>query len=346
MMPPHEPPRKLPDQVIRESLQHPASLREFLQAVVPHLAAGFDCERARLIARDFPMEDWRVREADLPFEIPYRTAEGERLALVCVLIEHQSDTDVLMPLRSLYFAVGYWDRQWRTWMELPPPRPPLRLSPVLPIVLYTGPTPWGSNRTMADLLTEPRAFHVFAPVWEPLFWNLAERTPRDLLDSGSAWLEMLSVIRVERAEAAEFQAVFAEAIHRLAALQGREEVRWSDLLRIVLTYASWRRPPVERPTLEKIALETNPTRKEEVRKMVQTIAEALIEEGHAKGHAEGHAEGVLETNRENLRRLLLRKFPQLPEAILQRINACTDIERLKAALDRLLDLKSLDEFTL
>jgi hypothetical protein len=57
MIPHHEPPRNLPDQVIRESLMHPASLREFLQQVVPHLADGFDCERARLISREFPLED-------------------------------------------------------------------------------------------------------------------------------------------------------------------------------------------------------------------------------------------------------------------------------------------------
>ncbi len=283
MMPRHKPPRSLPDQVIRESLQHPASLREFLQDVVPHLAAGFDCERARLIDREFPMEDWRSREADLPFEIPYRTTEEERLALVCVLIEHQSDTDPLMPLRSLYFGVGYWDRQWKDWAALQPPRPPLRLSPVLPIVLYTGPTPWGSNRTMADLLTEPQAFHAFAPVWEPIFWNLAEHSPQQLLNTGAAWLELMSVMRVERADAEEFQAIFAEAAQRLAALQGREEVRWSDFLRIVLTYASWRRPPVEGNTLRKIAMDANPTQKEEIRRMAQTIAEALIEEGRAKG---------------------------------------------------------------
>ena len=342
MMPRHKPPRSLPDQIIRESLQHPASLREFLQDVVPHLATGFDCERARLIDREFPMEDWRSREADLPFEIPYRTAEEERLALVCVLIEHQSDTDPLMPLRSLYFGVGYWDRQWKAWAALEPPRPPLRLSPVLPIVLYTGPTPWGSNRTMADLLTEPQAFHVFAPVWEPLFWNLAEHSPQQLLNSGAAWLELMSVMRVERADAVEFQAVFAEAAQRLAALQGREEVRWSDFLRIVLTYASWRRPPAEGDTLTKIAMEANPTRKEEVRQMAQTIAEALIEEGRA----EGRAEGELGTQRENLRRLLLRKFQQLPDTILQRIETCADVEKLKAAIDRVLDMKSLNEFDL
>ena len=273
MMPRHEPPRNLPDQIIRDSLKQPANLREFLHAAIPELASGFDCERAEEISREFPMEDWRVRTADLPLEIPYRTAEGEGAALVCVLIEHQSDTDPLIPLRVLYFGVGYWDRQWREWAKQTPPRPPLRFRPVLPIVLYTGPTPWGSNRAMADLLTEPKEFHAFAPKWEPLFWNLADYTPEQLLNSGAPWMQMLSVLRVERAEAEVFHRVFTEAAKRLAALQGREEVRWSDCLHVILTYASWRRPRGEAKILEDIALEVNPTRKERVQNMIQTIAE-------------------------------------------------------------------------
>lgn len=152
----------------------------------------------------------------------------------------------------------------------------------------------------------------------------------------------MSVIRVERAEAAEFQAVFAEAVQRLAALQGSNVVRWSDFLRIVFTYASWRRPPAERETLTNLVIEANPTRKEEVRRMAQTIAEALI----AEGRAEGRAEGELRTNRDNLRRLLLRKFQQLPDTVLQRIEACADVEQLKTAIERVLDMNYLDEFSL
>jgi hypothetical protein len=104
-------------------------------------------------------------------EIPYRVGDASVPALVVVLLEHQSDTDPMMPLRLLYFAVTYWDRQWRAWEEAPPPRPPFRLNPVLPVVVYTGATPWGSNRTLADLLGEPQAFHAYAPAWQPLFWK-------------------------------------------------------------------------------------------------------------------------------------------------------------------------------
>ncbi len=80
--------------------------------------------------------------------------------------------------------------------------------------------------------------------------------------------------------------------------------------------------------------------------MGQTIAEALIEEGFVKGVAEGRAEGELHANREILRRLLIRKFTDLPETVLQQIEGCADLQRLKAAIDRVLEVKSLDEFNL
>lgn len=210
---------------------------------------------------------------------------------------------------------------------------------------------------MADLLTEPKVFHAFAPKWEPIFWNLADYTPEQLLHSGAPWLEMLSVLRVERAEAEVFQSVFAEAAKRLAALQGHEQVRGFNCLRVICTYASWRRPSAEGKTLEDIALKANPTRKEEVRQMFQSIADELIERGRIEGRAEaqtiadelierGRTEGELQTHRDNLRRLLLRKFKQLPDVVLQRIESCTDVEQLKTAIDHVLDWNSVDEFSL
>src|SRR5262245_1807728 len=115
--------RDLADRAIRTSLKYPEHLRSFLQEAVPDLAGGFDCTRARLADREFLLEDWRRREADLPFEIPYRFGDEEVWALVFLLLEHQSDTDPVMPLRMLLMAVLYWERQWREWERLPVPRP-------------------------------------------------------------------------------------------------------------------------------------------------------------------------------------------------------------------------------
>jgi hypothetical protein len=339
MMPtPDNPPRDLEDRVIRQSLRQPANLRAFLQRAVPDLAAGFDCEHARLLDRELFLGNWRRVEADLPFEIPYRTGAGEQLALVYVLIEHQSDTDPLMPLRTLFVAVGYWHSQWQEWMRQDRPRPPLRLRPVLPIVLYTGATRWGSNRTLADLLGEPEAFHAFAPVWRPLFWNLADQTPEALLQSGEGWLQMLAVIQTERRDPAEFLAVVTEASQGMSGVEGSDVVRWWELVQIVLAYALGRRPAAEREALLDAVVKATPHRAREIRAMVKTSVDEWLEEGMVKGQ--------LLANRATLRRLLTLQFGALPETVLERIEQTADIDRLNAAIDRVLKMTSLDELDL
>ena len=194
MSSPANAPRDLEDRVLRESLKEPANQQAFLRRVVPQFAEGFDYERVELLKRELVADDWRHREADLPFQIPYRTGNDEIMALVYVLIEHQSNEDPMMPLRKLYFAAAYWDSQWREWAKIEPPRPAFRLHPILPIVLYTGNKPWASNRTLADMLGEPAEIHAFAPTWQPLFWYLSEQTPESLLSSGEGWLQMRSQI--------------------------------------------------------------------------------------------------------------------------------------------------------
>src|SRR6058998_40761 len=226
MGPGSEGPRDLPDRVIRQALRHPANLRAFLHQAAPALAGGFDCDRSRLLEREFPLDDWRRREADLPFEIPYRLGDEERWALVYVLLEHQSAEDPAMPLRLLYFVVLYWERQWRAWEQQAAPKPPLRLSPVLPLVLYTGAGPWENNRTLHDLLGEPAELHGFVPQWGPLFWELCQQDANQLLESGDEWQEMLAVLRAQGEDAAGFERVFAEAIRRLEGLAAQDHVRW------------------------------------------------------------------------------------------------------------------------
>ena len=336
MTPADQPPRDLTDRVIRQTLQRPAHLRSFLREAVPDLADGFDCDRAELVDRMFPIKDWRRREADLPFEIPYRTGAEELLALVFVLIEHQSDTDPLLPLRMLFYAVSYWERQWTEWEKQKRPKPPLRLHPVLPIMLYTGAAPWGSNRTLADLLGEPAAFHAFAPAWRPLFWNLSERTPRALLDTGAEWLQMLAVMRAGGEAPAGFQAVYAEFLQGMRALSLQDLARWEELMNAVITWAQWKRPADEREALRAMAAasQPDPVLRERVEAMGMTIAESYIEEGR------------ISANRETLRRQLAQRFGPLPEALLRRIEAASDAARLQAALDQVIQMKSLDELVL
>lgn len=340
-----DPLRDFPDRAIRQTLRHPEHLRDLLRSVVPDLAENFDCARARLLEREFPLEDWHARAADLPFEIPYRLGEEERWALLLVLIEHQSDTDRLMPLRLLLFAVMYWDRQWRDWKALPEPRPRLELRPVLPIVLYTASVPWGSTRTLVDLLGEPKEFHAFAPRWEPLIWNLAERTPEELLASAGDWFKMLAVLRAAEADPATFRDIYTRAVHDLAALGAQEPVRWYDLMKVLLTWVYWRRADAERDPLvaATVASQVDQERQKEIQAMTSKWGPTLFEKALAQGRDEGEAKGQLVMARANLRALVENRFGAIPPTLTQRIEATTDLDRLQAALVQVLHAQSADE---
>lgn len=104
-----EPLRDLPNRAIRQSLRHPEHLQALLQQIVPDLAAGFDCQRARLLEREFPLDDWRRREADLPFEVASGLVAAAQSSQVDVLREQeiQKMNDKLGPsFAEIHLAKG------------------------------------------------------------------------------------------------------------------------------------------------------------------------------------------------------------------------------------------------
>lgn len=152
-----------PDRAIRKLLEDPENLRELISAVAPDLATGFDFSQVEFLPREFLLEDWRRRESDLLFRVPYRRGDEKRSTLVCLLIEHQSTPDPRMPLRILLYAVLYWEREWRAWEKSHPAGESLRRTPVLPIVFHTGKGRWTAHRELAELIDGPEELKRFAP---------------------------------------------------------------------------------------------------------------------------------------------------------------------------------------
>jgi hypothetical protein len=343
-----------PDRAIRWQLQQPGNLRDLLGAVVPALAPSLDCDQAKLEPPVFPLDDWRYREADLLFLIPYRAGNGN--VLVCVLIEHQSAVDPRMPLRLLLYTVLFWEREWKKWEELPAPRPEFQPTPVLPIVFHTGPRPWKAPRSLAELVKAPEAFRPFVPQYQPLFWDLAEQSPEALLASAAEWLQALAVIRAEGEERDEFFRVMGQAVEHLRGLADREKVRWDGLIWFILAWAMHRRPPEERKALITLArsAQLDVRLQKEVQTMGETIAQHLEKKGEEKGRQEGRKEGRKEGRQEGallasqkiLLSLLRDRFGRVPKAVQQQIQAATEPERLQACILQATKIQSLDELPL
>src|SRR5262245_3980462 len=101
-----------PDRAFRMALEHPQNLRDAVAAALPDLAPRLDFAHGEYLRPEFLLQDWRGREADLLFRVPYLDPSGAaEPVLICLLLEQQSRPDPLMPLRILLYAVLFWEQQ-------------------------------------------------------------------------------------------------------------------------------------------------------------------------------------------------------------------------------------------
>jgi len=334
-------PRDFTNRILCELLAKPDHLRDLVAEAVPDLVDGFVFERMKPARQEFLVGNSRLRKPDVLVEIPYRIGDAERLALVCVLLEHQTKADWQIPLRTFLYLALYWEWQWRMWEMMPTPKVEFALTPILPIVLYTGSRPWGTAKSLRDLLGPPAVFHEFAPHWQPLFWELATHSTEELLNGPAAFLQALAIYKAEGAELEEASTLFATIYKSIGTLHDSNRIRWEDLLKFVLGWAQNRRPQAERQSWHELALEleSDEVRKREVKQMSQTIAQSIYQEGKL----DGRQEGALGHARSSLVRTGRKRFGQADDAVIAKVNALDDLDRLDRMAERLMEVESWDE---
>ncbi len=332
-------PRDFPDRGIRDTLIRPEHLRALLRRVAPEIADRLDYTRLELVQRPYLLDDWRQREADILVRLPLLGTEGAEV-LVCILIEHQSSADPVMPLRLLLYAVLHWEQQWRAWEQQHAYGVPLRLTPILPVVLHTGQQVWNTNRNLAELFAGPEELRAWAPQWPARLYDLPEHPAAELLQASEEWWQAMAVVRAERVELPEeFAGVLGEALRRLEPWAQRDRVGWQQLVRLMLYWSLFRRLPAEHAGILALVRQ-NATNLELMREveimaqqMKQNYEQELLARGQQQGRQEGKVQGRLETYREILREQLEARFPTLPPTLLQQIDSA-DLAWLKAALKR------------
>lgn len=244
-----------PDRALRAALADPKNLRDFLVMALPDLAPKLDILHAKRIEPTFTLEDWRHREADLLFEIPYAGADGPPV-LVCLMVEHQSKPDRCLPMRMLIYASLYWDQEWKEYEKDHTLGEGMAFSAVVPVVFHTGPTLWNTTRTVGELFRGPAALQAYAALWPIAYWDLAARTPEELLGEEGPFAQLLAVVRTEREDYERFRDVFVEAMRRLESIADDDRMRWHELLHILLSWVVQRRSYRDRESLLELATES------------------------------------------------------------------------------------------
>jgi hypothetical protein len=366
-------PRSFTDRAVREALLEPHNLRALLRDRAPEVADDLDYDHPEVLPPLFPLDDWRQRDKDVLVRLRFRDPAKGRDVLVCILVEHQSAEDPAMPLRLLVYAVLWWEREWKRWEEGHERGEPLRLTPVIPVVLHTGEERWETSRSLADLFDVPAVLQPWLPQWRMPLCDLPEHTATELLQRPEPLWQVLAVARAQWAPAEEFEAVLREAFRRLEPLGTEQSVYWHQLVQLIFHWACFRRSPAERQRILELARasHSNVQLAQEVQNMgkqlektweeeltekflqLQREAEEAEKRGEERGIKLGEERGIklgeerarVAERRATLRQILAKRFGALPEGLLQRIEAA-DLQALQAAIDQALDIKAPDELQL
>jgi len=157
----------LHDAFFKRLLGTPEAAATFLrERLPPEIAAALAPDPPEPVPGSFVDKDYRSSQSDLLFRM--RTAEGDE-AFLYALLEHKSDPDPLVALQLLGYMVRIWDR-WRR--ERPRTGTPLRLPPIIPMVVYHGAKSWTVSTAFPALVRAPAALEPHVPAFDYLLTDL------------------------------------------------------------------------------------------------------------------------------------------------------------------------------
>jgi hypothetical protein len=329
-------------------LHDPANVRDLLMLRDPVRAARIDFTRMTVEPTTYIAADYRHLCADLVLKVPYRTRLGgrRRTLTLYILIEHQSDPEVLMVLRVLEYLVQIYKGQVLKKKEQGGRiAADFRLWPVLPVVLYTGQRRWEALTPLAELvLGGGEDFADVVPQLRPLFLNLSAVSPADLEASGGFFGWVLELIRQRFAPPEEFRTTTGRVVDHLEAMAEVERERWLLFLSYIDKMIYQQRAKPERPELKETILRSirSDARRREVEAMMRTMADVL----RAEGREEGMRAEKVHSRQQTLVRQLRVRFGRVPRSVKEVIRATDDITRLDGWLEAILTAPTLADMNI
>jgi len=347
------PVREFADRGTKWLLEASENVSGLIQILDFSLSTKIDFSRLHDEKKTFILDNLRQQESDLVFSAPF-LEEDDKEGEVCIyiLIEHQSEPDISMGFRMLFYMTQIWDTQRREWERDKVPKSQWNFRPIVPILFYTGKTSWDMPISITDAMKQlPESLERFTPQHDTLFLNV-KATDKEKLTAYEhlplcgiprigtfGWL--LRIIQQENASTEELISELELAIQQLDKLPDSESNQWIRAMHYILLLIYNRREPREHTKLTDIVANVvqDRQRREEVSKMGRTIAQALIEEGMEIGVEKG----IIQTKQEVLLDLIRFRFQSIRPEIDDKIRSIQDVDRLTALFRRALSANSINE---
>jgi predicted transposase/invertase (TIGR01784 family) len=303
---------------------------ELRTVLPPEVASRIDWSTLTHEPSSYIDEKMRHKHADLLFSA---TMDGQSIRIY-LLFEHQSTFDRAMPRRLL----RYMDRIWDSVHAPDDATLPI----ILPVVLYHGEDPWPGATDFHSMFTIPPGCAPYVPQFRFQLEDLTTQDITVLQERAVSACVQLGLRVLKAARSPEHLDVlllgWRDLIYRVMA-----EPFEDGALRVIFQYILETRGDEEFDHAIQIITEIE---QDHTGETMESIAQKLINRGHAagrtEGHAAGHAAGRIEGRRAMLLETIELRLGEVPKTVRGQIEAADERE-LQNWLARALRSNSVDE---
>jgi len=320
--------KHFPDLSFKWLLEASGNLRGLMHIARSDIVEQINFAQAQKLPESYITDILREQRTDVTYLVPFQAKR--KTFTLCIHIEQQSKPDNTMSYRMSLYAHLIWDKQRQEWKEKKTKKEDRKFYPILPIVFYTGRRIWKKLRSLTEVINPQEPFAEFVPQYVPIFKSLAD-TPDDELvanDNPFGWaMRLLKKVKVPKTE-------FSTELERAVSCISRvsDDYQWRKLTQyLVLLVRHQRKKTEAEELLSFIEHLTTRRRKEEVREMAMTSAQAL------------RKEGALETQRKYILKAIQTRFQTVPSSLSERIETIKSMARLERIFDKCLTVDSIDE---
>ena len=307
------------DKLFRAAFSNPETAAAFLQAYLDaELVALVDWASLHIEPGTFIDAQMKSSIADLLFTAKLH-GEDAHFYFLC---EHQSSEDCLMPLRVLSYMVNIWTEEVKS---LPGP---VRLTPIIPVVVAQDNKVWKTSTKFHDLFRLPpekwEEVRSFMPDFHFRLLQLVE-LPFESIEGTPDGKLALRALKAQAVGELLGDPVWEPSLMRVVSC---------EVLDYLIRYV-WNQD-VDK---EGFCLRLKELPRTDLNPETMTLAQKIREEGREEGREQGRLAAL-----RMLCSLLEVRFQKVPEGLWEELTHISDMKRLESLHRHAIRCASLDEF--
>lgn len=322
------------DKFVKETFGDLSYARNFMETYLPSaVTAELNFDTLEISKDSFVGGELSEYYSDVLYRV--QLTHRDSSAYVYLLLDHKSYVDAFVPYQLLTYTVQIWEMSLKQQQAIRQDQPrnektPLRLPPVIPLVLYHGEDSWTVSREFIDLFDVPDALRPYLPNYQYWLCDLSNYSDEDI--TGYVGLQV-RLLLLKHIFAEDLGQRLPGIFHLLQELESSETAlkQLEVLIRYVLSGGKHVTRPQVQQAIEGVFAEG-------AKITMPTIAEELIQEGREQAE-----QGTWQLAFKNIRQILAVRFAADLGAYDDQLNQL-ELSSLKTLNDLAFEVNDLAEF--